>query len=323
MSTYNPQVLLRSLEELHGDFTRWIHIIDSTAETAQRIQKLSDDQIHFAKQQMDKISAQVTENERRVDVAVTSVENALQRSRTLLQVAKERLDQALTAVTNAHHTLSCCQSALSEAKLKLQDAQNRYNTAINGLSQAEDRLAKEVNTLSGIKPTIKEYDYGAKRDIIRPNPAYEAQQRVVQSAQEQRDKAQIVVDRTKEEVERAQNRVDRLNLAVSKASQALRRAHEAEKDAKSALDRAEESLSRCQEAENATREASKKSATQMDEARQMKIMIERAEAKTYDAQVHFKNANTGINSTQSLEKRLCQDLDFRIEQLYELDRAGL
>jgi hypothetical protein len=322
MSTYNPQVLIRSLEELQGDVTRWIYVAASTVESAQRIQRLAKDQIEFAYQQVDVVNEQAMQDEQQSNDAASRAADFLRMCEEIRRLATRMLAQAQEVVNRSEQTLRNCESALRVAEIQLAEAEQKYEQAKADLIFAQQRLAQAERTLASTPRYITTYD-DKGRSKTESNPAYDAAQAAVVQAQAEVAQATHAVEIARQQVERARARVERLKRAVSKAQEAVSCAYEGERDAHCAVENSEEGLKRAQAAQQATDQARHKSALEIEEAQQMRLAVNRADEYTNEGQSNFRDADTAINSTQILERKLCQELDYRVEQLYELDRPSL
>ena len=178
----------------------------------------------------------------------------------------------------------------------MSSAESRYNDCMND---------KERSNCSGEAAAVSR----ARIEVAR------AQQRVRAAEQE--------VVAAKEDVERAKARVACCKKAVAFSTEAVKLAQESVSSATQAINSAERSLELARAAERLANVAHEKILVELEAAENMMAETMASQEFTDSAAIYLRTADKAEDSAQRYTTAVRKELEYRVQQLYELNRPSL
>lgn len=323
MSVRDPRILIRILDDLIQEIGRCTETVRNTLQKASYTQRCAQEQIERGLHSANVFKDWVECDRENVQDADAEVANLLSKCSEAEQVSHETLDEVEEVFHYAQVTLQQWEQELNKAlawleraKVRLERAiqeenaaQRNWESAQDEMKQAEIRLRRCLNDTE-------------RRNCNREEKAYELARLNVHQALERWKAAEIEVSLAKEEVAQAQARVNCCRQAVDYAKQAVAQAQLAREHADQAVNSAERSLEEAEASNRFMVSAQTKVTEETDLTEQMILAVHQAQTFTSEAQIHYQNSEYAAESAQRLATLGCQELEYRVQQLYLLNQTS-
>lgn len=331
MSSQDPRILRRILEDLTDELSQWRltareSLMDLGCHQIQTEEKV-DQSLHQAGIVVD----QSAQDQEQVTQARQDVNQLLSRCRRTLEASECALAQAQTSLSQAKATLGRWQQELTSARAWLERAENRLAAAINERKRAESSLAAAESDLSSARAALSRCESSGYRDSkgnYHP-PNCSAERGDVSWAISQVEAAEYRLHEALEEeqaarleVEQARARVNCCQAAVGYSDQAWRMAQTAVSNAQYALDQSERGLEYAHVADRDVMRAEEDVIAEQETAELMMASVQRAQRYTQEAAIHFRQAQSRGDAAQNRVSLVARELDDRVESLILLNRSG-
>jgi exonuclease VII small subunit len=270
------------------------------------------------------VLSRAKEDEENVQKVVSSVAAAIEKCSTAKTTAHGTLMEAEEVLENANATLQQWEAELEKALAWLARAEARLAAAIEEYERASEALRSAQRDLSRAEARLRDCLNDSERgDCSGEAAAVNRAIAKVEAAQHWVRVAEQEVIAAQEEVEQAKARVACCERAVDLSTQAVNLAQEGESNANQAVNSAERSLEYAQAAERLVNVAQEKVAAEVESAESMMTETRAAQSLTDDAALHLRTADSAEESAQRYSTSVRKELEYRLQQLYELNRASL
>ena len=323
MSVRDPRILIRILDDLIQEIGRCTERVRNTLQKASYIQRCAQEQIERGLHSANVFKDWVECDRENVQDADAEVANLLSKCSEAEQVSHETLDEVEEVFHYAQVTLQQWKQELNKAlawleraKARLERAIQEENAAQRNWQSAQDEMKQaEIRWRRCLNDT-------ERRNCNREEKAYELARLNVHQALERWKAAEIEVSLAKEEVAQAQARVNCCRQAVDYAKQAVAQAQLAQEHANQAVNSAERSLEEAEASNRFMVSAQAKVTEETDLTEQMILAVHQAQTLTSEAQIHYQNSEQIVESAQRLATLGCQELEYRVQQLYLLNQTS-
>lgn len=324
MSSYDPRIVAQALEDLESELTRWSSVASdmlSMAEDTQRHAKESIDRaLHNAAIVLDRAQ----DDKDNIAKAKETVASNLEKCLNAVNTAKETLQSCQTALAQSNTTLKKWEMELEKALAWLARAEARLEKAIQELQRAQSALRSAEWNLSSAESRLRNCQNDKERSNCSGEAAAVSRARAeVAGARQWVRAAEQEVMAAKEEVERAKARVACCKRAVAFATEAVNLAQESVSAATQSINSAERSLEFARAAERLVLVAEKNMLAEVESAENMMSETKIGQELTDNATVHLQNADSAENTAQIYSTSVRKELEYRIQQLIDLNRPAI
>ena len=324
MSTYDPRQVAQALDDLLVELVRWSSQAGDTIASATYVQQQATESVDRGLHQASIVVNQAQQDALRVREMSATVAAAGDKGLAAQKTSHETLQQAVALLDHARQTLVTWEDELRKALAWLARAEARLARAIQELELAQRELSSAEWQLSSAESRYNAcMNDKERRNCAGEAAAVSAARYAVRAAQARVYAAQQEVVAAKQEVEAAKARVACCRRAVGLAQQAVAVSENAHAEAGEAVNAAERSLEMAQSAARARQIAQQQVNLQVEAAESMMAHTRNAQGLSDQAAAHLKAGDQMEDSAQRYVSDGRRELEYRVEQLFALNRPTL
>lgn len=324
MSRYDPRQVAQALDDLLIELGRWSSQAGDTIASAAYVQQQVTESVDRGLHQASIVVNQAHQDALKVRDVSTTVAAAADKGLAAQTTSHETLQQTIALLDLARETLATWEDELRKALAWLARAEARLARAIQELELAQRELSSAEWQLSSAESRYRACMNDKEgRNCAGEAAAVSAARYAVRAAQARVYAAQQEVAAAKQEVEAAKARVACCRRAVGLAQQAVAVSENAHAEAGEAVNAAERSLEMAQSAARACQIAQSRVEVQVEAADSMMAHTRRAQGLNDQAAAQLKAADQLEDDAQRYVSDGRRELEYRVEQLFALNRPTL
>ena len=324
MAIYNPRILTGILEELIALIEKWVRPLSATFEEATYLQKAALEQVERASQRASIAHDQVSVDRENINSCIIAVDELYPKCVEGVEASKQILKEVLNAITIAENALRFWETELLNAKVWLQEARVRLKKAKNNL-----QWAREALETAGMDPQHTGLVTLSINNIQRNERSLGTEMHIqcapinVKIPEERVKAAMIEVAKARAEERKARNRVSCCEKARKYAGQAVKQANISEKPAILAQASSEKSVENLISARTRLGTAQDIVNQEGDIAGLMTTEARKARTLKDEAEKYLQEMDDAYSSARQSAVNARIELEYRIDQLSEIDRPSL
>jgi len=324
MNTYDPRIVVQSLEDLQDEITRWSSAASDTLASATTSQMHAQESVDRILHKAAIVKDRAENDKLLVESSISRVEETIERGSTAVVTAKETLQDAQNRLNIASSTLDKWQAELYEALAWLERAEARLAKAVDDLERARNALRQAEWELRTAEARLRNCQNDPNRHNCSGEAAAVNRARLaVIQAKNWVVVAEQEVIAAKEEVERAKKRVACCRKAVALSTEAVKIAQESIASANQALNFAERSLELAHTAERFVLSAQKNMLLETEQANNMLSEAQAAQSLSDNAANYLSQADRAEEAAQRYASSVKTELDYRIQQLRNFNSPSI